>query len=64
VWLVVLSDQLPVKALVGRYPANQLIGRDPRPQRPLVAKGALARGPHAVLIRLSAGYPPLRGRLK
>jgi hypothetical protein len=34
VWLVVLSDQLPVKALVGRYPANQLIGRDPLPKRP------------------------------
>ncbi len=27
VWLVVLSDQLPVFALVGRYPANKLIGR-------------------------------------
>jgi hypothetical protein len=27
VWLVVLSDQLPVIALVGRYPANKLIGR-------------------------------------
>src|SRR4051794_6807463 len=34
VWLVVLSDQLPVKALVGLYPANQLIGRDPLPKRP------------------------------
>ena len=34
VWLVVLSDQLPVRALVGRYPANELIGRDPLPQRP------------------------------
>jgi hypothetical protein len=28
VWLVVLSDQLPVRALVGRYPANKLIGRE------------------------------------
>ena len=28
VWLVVLSDQLPVGALVGRYPANKLIGRE------------------------------------
>ncbi len=27
VWLVVLSDQLPVLGLVGRYPANYLIGR-------------------------------------
>ena len=26
VWLVVLSDQLPVIALVGSYPANKLIG--------------------------------------
>ena len=27
VWLIVLSDQLPVIALVGRYPANKLMGR-------------------------------------
>jgi hypothetical protein len=27
VWLVVLSDQLPVLALVGHYPTNKLIGR-------------------------------------
>ena len=26
VWLIVLSDQLPVIALVGFYPANKLIG--------------------------------------
>src|SRR4029434_327550 len=29
VWLVVLSDQLPVIALVSRYLTNQLIGRRP-----------------------------------
>ena len=29
VWLIVLSDQLPVVALVGRYPANKLIGHEP-----------------------------------
>ena len=29
VWLIVLSDQLPVVALVGRYPTNKLIGREP-----------------------------------
>ncbi len=28
-WLVILSDQLPIIALVGRYPANKLIGRSP-----------------------------------
>ncbi len=27
VWLIILSDQLPIVALVGLYPANQLIGR-------------------------------------
>ena len=29
VWLTILSDQLPIVALVGRYPTNQLIGRRP-----------------------------------
>ena len=29
VWLIILSDQLPVVALVGRYPTNKLIGREP-----------------------------------
>src|SRR5690606_4221393 len=27
-WLIILSDQLPVVALVGHYPANKLIGRE------------------------------------
>ncbi len=29
VWLTILSDQLPVIALVGRYPTNKLMGREP-----------------------------------
>ena len=33
VWLDILSDQLPVIGLVGRYPTNYLIGRKPLPQR-------------------------------
>ena len=33
VWLDILSDQLPVVALVGRYPTNKLIGREPIPKR-------------------------------
>ena len=32
-WLTTLSGQLPVVALVGRYPTNQLIGRGPLPER-------------------------------
>ncbi len=27
VWLIILSDQLPVDALVGHYPTNKLMGR-------------------------------------
>jgi hypothetical protein len=29
VWLIVLSDQLSIVALVGHYPANKLIERGP-----------------------------------
>ena len=29
VWLIVLSDQLWIRALVGRYPTNKLIQRGP-----------------------------------
>ena len=32
-WLAILSDQLPVVALVSRYLTNKLIGREPLPQR-------------------------------
>ena len=28
-WLIILSDQLPVLALVSRYLTNKLIGREP-----------------------------------
>ncbi len=27
VWLIILSDQLPIVALVGHYPTNKLMGR-------------------------------------
>ena len=33
VWLIILSDQLPIAALVGRYPTNKLMGRGPIPKR-------------------------------
>ncbi len=33
VWLAVLSDQLPIVALVGLYPTNKLIGRGLIPVR-------------------------------
>ena len=33
VWLIVLSDQLPIAALVSRYLTNKLMGRGPIPMR-------------------------------
>src|SRR3712207_437385 len=54
VWLVVLSDQLPIVALVGRSPANKLIGRRPLQRR----IAALGLGPYAVLAPVSRGCPP------
>ena len=36
-WLIVLSDQLRVVALVGRYPTNKLIRRELLPRRDLAA---------------------------
>ena len=33
VWLIVLSDQLPIEALVSRYLTNKLIGHEPIQER-------------------------------
>ena len=35
VWLIILSDQLPVFALVSHYLTNKLMGREPVLERPL-----------------------------
>ena len=67
VWLVILSDQLPVEALVGRYPTSELIARRPISQRvslrsPFEPEGC-PPGSYAVLAAVSRGCPPLGGRL-
>ena len=62
VWLVILSDQLPIAALVGHYPTNKLIGRRPLPKRLATLSTEMNRWSHAVLAPLSRSYPPLRGR--
>ena len=64
VWLIVLSDQLPVVALVSRYLTNKLIGRESIPKYKSISSSdhAIQRG-YPVLIRVSPGYPGLRGRL-
>ena len=66
-WLVVLSDQLPVIGLVGRYPTNYLIGRKPILRR-LLRREAFTglpcgRTDYAVLATVSRGYSPPKGRL-
>ena len=64
VWLDILSDQLPVVALVGHYPTNKLIGREPISERKTISSPDHAvRGGHPVLARVSPSYPGLRGRL-
>jgi hypothetical protein len=69
VWLIILSDQLPIIALVGRYPTNKLMGREPIPKRQLPWRGHLSsKGPqpseqYPVLATLSRSYSGLRGRL-
>ncbi len=45
-WLVVLSDQLPVIGLVGRYLTNYLIGRKPIPRWPKPLRTHLMMGQH------------------
>ena len=41
VWLIILSDQLPVSGLVGRYPTNYLMGRRLISWRELMYRGQL-----------------------
>ncbi len=63
VWLIVLSDQLPVFALVSHYLTNKLIGREAIPkQRTISSTDHVVQRGYPVLIRVSSGYPSLRGR--
>ncbi len=49
VWLIVLSDQLPVEALVSRYLTNKLIGHEPSKSAiPSVSLSSLNRSPRSV----------------
>jgi hypothetical protein len=63
VWLIVLSDQLPVDALVSHYLTNKLIGRETLPERRIISSNshATVKG-HPVLAIVSNGCPGLRGR--
>ncbi len=67
VWLVILSDQLPVVALVGHYPTNKLMGRGLCLRRELPWRGPLSplfprkNRSYAVLAPVSRGCPPFKG---
>ena len=66
-WLITLSRQLPVIALVGRYPTNKLIGREPIRRRQHCEEAGFHVGHplptlYAVLVQVSLGYPPPSGR--
>src|SRR5205823_4861114 len=62
-WLIILSDQLTITALVGHYPTNQLIVRRFRSRRPpRFPQAPLTLRCHAVLAVVSHGCPPPRDR--
>ena len=62
-WLIVLSDQLPVFGLVSRYLTNYLIGRETIPQQRTISSTDHAiQREYPVLIQVSLGYPGLGGR--
>ena len=64
VWPVTLSGRLPVKALVGHYPTNKLIGREHIPHQKNLSTQPHARPcVHPVLAPISERYPRVKGRL-
>ena len=62
VWLIILSDQLRIVALVSHYLTNKLIRRRLIHQREARRSPAFPRRAYAVLARVSPGCPPLLGR--
>ena len=65
-WGSTLSRPLPIVALVGRYPANQLIGRTPIPGRQSFTRSAMQhRGAMGYYLQFPAAVPrPGAGRVR
>ena len=62
-WGTFLSEPLGIVGLVGRYPANFLM-----PRMPILCRYPFPEIPcgisvYAVLVGISPGYPPAKGRL-
>src|SRR5690606_15715827 len=64
VWLIILSDQLRIVALVGLYPANQLIRHRLIQSRQARRSPAFTRRSYAVLAQVSLRYPPRQSRFR
>src|SRR5690606_27391574 len=64
VWLIILSDQLRIVALVGPYPTNYLIRHRLMHLRKVRRSPAFSRRSYAVLVPVSRGYPPQMGRFR
>ena len=63
-WGAILSDPLPIVALVGRCPANWLIGREPiRGHLSAIKSETCDSNCYGVLGGVSTGYPPTTGKL-
>ena len=63
-WGTFLSEPLPIVALVGRYPANKLMGRIPiLYQLIFICRSHAEKQTHPVLNSLSGDYPGVKGRL-
>ena len=58
VWLIILSDQLGIVALVSHYLTNKLIPPGPILAREARRSPSLLRRDYAVLAIVSNGYPP------
>src|SRR5947209_3897708 len=59
VWLIILSDQLRIGALVGRYPTNQLIRRGPLLLRLTLSPRSAPCGASAGVCGISRSFPRL-----
>jgi hypothetical protein len=57
VWLIILSDQLPVYGLVGCYPANYLMGRRLIPKREVLRSSALTSAPFEAVVSCCFSSP-------
>jgi hypothetical protein len=62
VWLIILSDQLLIIALVSFYPTNKLIRRKPIPRRLTLSAKPFHSSAYGVLATVSSCCPPPRGR--